>query len=204
MNLIRAGNTFADFIDERESYFIQVYLMRKWFSWKNIKRASKYWYWRVVRQSGTPESAAMGMAIGMFIGFIVPVGGQIILAVALAYLFKANKFLAILGTCNSNNFTIPVLYPLQCYVGGIVLGNPVSMHVIKGEITTFINNPSWQVLLELGEHILVPFFIGGAIFGIAAGLLSYYITLGLVTQYRKRKYADWNRRLADLATDKNP
>lgn len=178
--------------------------MKKWLSWKNIKRAGKYWYWRIVRQSGTPESLARGMAIGMFIGIFIPAGGQIVIAVPLAHLCRGNKFLAFLGTCNSNNFTIPILYPLQCYIGGIVIQHPVSMKVIKSEISQFINDPSFSVLWTLGGHILIPFLVGGAIIGILVGILSYYITLGLVTQYRRRKHINWNKKLAALATDENP
>ena len=50
--------------------------------WLNrSRRIVKYYYLKVMRNSGSPEYIARGAALGIFIGFAIPIGFQIAAAV---------------------------------------------------------------------------------------------------------------------------
>ncbi len=153
-------------------------------------------YCRVVSQEGTPESIARGVSLGLFVGFGVPIGGHILIAVPLAFLLKANKFLAVLFTFPVNPYTIPVLYPIQCYLGGFVLGSPMKFSVIEAEFEAALLHPSGASLRRLGADMLWPFLAGGLIIALLSAALGYYASLGMAQKYRDRKEARLRRRLA--------
>ena len=48
-------------------------------------------YFKVMQQEGTPESVGRGIAIGLFIGFILPIGTQTFPALFLAFSFQGKQ-----------------------------------------------------------------------------------------------------------------
>ena len=144
-----------------------------------------------MNQTGTPEYSARGVAIGLFIGFFVPMGVQLIIAIVMAYLLKANKVLSAVFTFVSNPYTVTVIYPFQCWFGSVLLGNPISYATITGAFGEFFKSPSLRALLVLGRmmerELLVPFFLAGALFGVVSAVIGYVVTIWLITRYRSRK-----------------
>lgn len=157
--------------------------MWKYFKWSTWRRI----YFKVVKHEGTPESLAMGVALGVFAGFIVPTGGQMIIAVALAFMFKANKTLAVMGTLITNPYTAPFFMPAECWLGAIMMGDPLEFHVINMHFQKLLADPSWETLKSLGFDLLIPLLIGGAAFSVIFAIPSYYITLAWVRNHRRRK-----------------
>ena len=86
-----------------------------------IQRSFRYYYLRVTRQRGTPENIALGMAIGVFIGLLIPVG-QIVVAVLGATILKANRVTAFIGTWISNPATFMIIIPFYLAVGQKITG----------------------------------------------------------------------------------
>ena len=74
------------------------------------RRLFRYYYNRAVREKGTPEYVARGWAIGMFVGFAVPFGLQLVVSVPLAFLMKGSKLGSVVGTMTTNHFTIFLIY----------------------------------------------------------------------------------------------
>ena len=144
-----------------------------------------------MNQAGTPEYSARGVALGLFVGFVVPLGLQLVAAIVLAYLLKANKVLSALFTFISNPYTVTVIYPFQCWFGSVLLGNPIPYEVITGAFGEFFQSPSLKALLVLGRlmerELLVPFFFAGALFGVISAVIGYVVAIWLITRYRKRK-----------------
>jgi len=153
-------------------------------------------YCRIVNQEGSPESIAKGVSLGLFVGFGMPLGTHIIIGLPLAFLLKANKFLTVLFTFPVNPYTIPLLYPAQCYLGSLVMGSPMKIKVIKAKFKTIFTDPSWESFMNLGSDIMWPFLIGGVIIGVATAAIGYYASLGMVQRYRKRREAKLRRRLS--------
>jgi uncharacterized protein (DUF2062 family) len=150
------------------------------------KNSLRYLYFKLVKQQGPPDSIARGVAIGFFVGFLIPIGGQMVLAWILAYLLQAKKIPAMACTWVTNYFTAPFIYPVQCYVGSIILRDKLTLKYFENILNDFIKNPSFGAFWDLGVGIFIPFLVGGALFGIVSGFFGYFAAYGMITRYRQR------------------
>ncbi|MDH3981778.1 MAG: DUF2062 domain-containing protein [Kiritimatiellaceae bacterium] len=144
-------------------------------------------YLRLMKHKGTPESVGRGAAIGLFIAFFIPFSFQMMVAFPLALLFKAAKVPALLFTWITNPVTIPLFYPLQCFVGSYLVGRPISYTSIRETSQNLVEAPSFSRLVGLGAEIILSFFAGGLLFGTISGLIGYVVMVYLVRSHRKRK-----------------
>ncbi len=156
--------------------------------WLNrSRRIVKYYYLKVMRNSGSPEYIARGAALGIFIGFAIPIGFQIAAAVPLAFLLKGAKIPAVVLTFISNYATVLVIYPLQCYIGGFLIFRPFRWAVLVEKLHGLLEERTLASLMELGTPIILSFFAGGLLFGILTAVPGYYLTLRLVAGFRRRR-----------------
>lgn len=168
-----------------------------------LKRLSlKRIYYRIIRQEGSPESIARGIGIGLFVAFLAPVGLQTVTVIPLAFLFRANKILAFIATFPTNPYTIPFIYPAQCYIGSLVMLSPMKFADVSDAFKTVYNDPTWANFVSLGNDIILPFIVGGAIFGIITGIIGYFATLGMVQRHRRRRELKLVARLSAMASAK--
>lgn len=148
-------------------------------------------YFKVMQQEGTPESVGRGIAIGLFTGFVLPIGTQTLPALFLAFLFKANKALTWLFTCVSNPVSIFVLYPIQCYTGSWLIFRPMSFAELNNKFGAIANADGMKAAAlafwDLGSEIMITFFVGGLFYGTICAVAGYWIGARLVRLYRKRK-----------------
>jgi len=169
--------------------------MRKYFSkgyWKRLRC-------KMTRQKGTPESQALGFAIGLFTGFAIPTGFQLIAALALAFAFKANKTLAIAGTMITNLYTAPFFMALQCWLGAAMLGEALTLATINQKVATLLAAPSWDAAWSLGSGFLWPLLLGGLVLSLAFSIPGYYATLWVArVQQSRRKEKLRLRRMKEL------
>ncbi|MDD4317658.1 MAG: DUF2062 domain-containing protein [Victivallaceae bacterium] len=143
-----------------------------------------YYYLRLVKEKGTPEYVAKGWATGVFVGFLVPVGFQLVIAIPLAFLVKGSKIGATVGTFISNNFTIIVLYPLQCWIGSYILANPLSFSKIKSDMANLFKEPCYSSLLSLGSELIASFFVGGIFLAAIFTPISYFVVKWFIIKHR--------------------
>ncbi len=118
----------------------------------------KLWLW-------SRRSVAGGMAIGLFIGLLIPVA-QIFLAAAVAILFRANVPIAAGATLVTNPLTVAPIYYAAYRLGAWVTGTP-------SPITASLADPAamWAQLGTLG----LPLFTGLAIAASVAAFASYVL-----------------------------
>lgn len=164
------------------------------------QRFFKFYYLRLVRQTGSPDYISRGVAIGLFIGLLIPIGGQMVIALALAYILKGHKIPALGCTWVTNHFTIGAIYPFQCYIGSFLTAEPLSWNtsfkIFKGFIESVSSTKGmsfWEgmqhafnELIKLGSEILIPFFIGGAFIGAILAFAGYFISYGMITHHRMK------------------
>jgi uncharacterized protein (DUF2062 family) len=148
------------------------------------KKARLQGYIRLMNHPGTPQYVARGVAIGLFCAFVVPLF-QMALAFFLALGLKGARFSALLFTWVSNPFTIPFIYPLQCFVGNYLLGNPLSYHRVNLLLADLIRDHSVEVFLNLEKELLCSFFVGGLALGLLIAPLGYFIFLGIVVRFKR-------------------
>jgi uncharacterized protein len=103
-------------------------LIRRWLPDQEKLRANPAFSWlgpilnRTSLWQVNRNSVALGLAIGIFFGLIVPVA-QILFAGVAALILRANLPVAALATLVSNPFTIVPLYVLAYQIGVAMLGS---------------------------------------------------------------------------------
>ncbi|QKG72777.1 DUF2062 domain-containing protein [Erythrobacter mangrovi] len=150
--------------------------------------------WRFTRRS-----VPRGVALGVFAGFIIPVG-QIFLAAFMALPARANVPLAALVTFITNPFTLPFWAYVANRVGAFIL--KVDMGMTGGAAQNEIASGRWAWFVGMFEGVGITLlvtvfgFIVLAIIGAALGyLLSGVIWRFLVAAKRRRRLKAMERRL---------
>ncbi len=153
--------------------------------------------YRVLHADDPPHRLALGIAIGLFVTFTPLIGFQMVVSVFLAWLLRANKVVGVPIVWISNPFTIiPIYYP--CYVLGCkILGMPVvseEWQAIGANWQQLTEDPAtrwldkvnfwWDSLIDF----VGPLWAGCLIVASVAGLLSYYISLLAIRQYRLARW----------------
>ena len=152
-----------------------------------MKKLKEYWnviYQKIVGEDATPEYIARGWAIGMFWGCVGPFGLQLMVSIPTAFIFRASKIGATVGTLITNHFTIFVIYPIQCYVGSKLIGAGLSYDTIKHAMTKVINEQSYDALISCGTDLMWSFFAGGFLMAVVFVPITYFGVLSIVKKYR--------------------
>ena len=149
--------------------------------WGWIKYKCFRLYAKMVREKAPPEYIARGWALGMFIGCLVPFGFQLLVSIPLSFTFKGSKIGAVLGTFITNPLTIFFIYPAQCWIADRIFfaGRLSYSHLCNTEW-------SFDAVMELGAEAVQAFFVGGFLFAIIAGPITYWAVLKLVKRHRRR------------------
>lgn len=143
--------------------------------------------WRFTRRS-----VPRGVALGIFAGFIIPVG-QILLAAFLALPARANMPIAALTTFITNPFTFPIWIVAANKVGGFVLsvealtGEPVDGQLDSGRMKWF----EWLVA-EAGVTA-IGFFMMAVVFSAVGYLITSFVWSFIVARKRARRSKKYAR-----------
>ena len=152
-----------------------------------FKRKMLQLYAKIVREKATPEYIARGWAIGMFYGCLIPFGFQLLCSIPTAFILKGSKIGATVGTLITNHFSVFIIYPIQCYVGLLLMGKNRSMAELKEIMTGVIHASSYEALLSIGTELVAAFFIGGAILTAVMTPVTYFFVKSLVVKYRTKR-----------------
>ena len=157
-----------------------------------LVRYLRWLYLKIVRTDGSPDYAARGWALGMFVGCTVPVFCQLIIAVPLSFVFRGSKVGAALGTFITTPPTALVIYPVQIWVGSRIVGGDLSYQYITEQVPQMLS--SWRVFFSVGRELVVAFFAGGLLWAAIMTPLTYLIVRFLVIRYRKLRDAILSKR----------
>ena len=146
----------------------------RWLAWLGPwLHQPKLWHW-------SRRGVAMGVAVGVFFGLLIPVA-QIPLSVAAAVLLRANVPAAVASTLVSNPLTFAPIYYGAYRLGVWVTGEKEPQNTIevigKQEIENTLS--LWQRIAALGK----PLVVGLCITAVLMGLLSYGL-ISLVWRWR--------------------
>ena len=150
---------------------------------------------RVKKLQGDPHYIALGMAIGVFVAITPTIPFHTVMAVALAYLFKASRPAAIIGVWASNPFTVVFLY-IACYKTGMLLfGHALGDADSVMELVHAMEN---NIPMKEQLHLFVEFFhtklklffamnVGGVVLGIPGGIVAYVVTKNFIKKLKNQK-----------------
>ena len=132
----------------------------------------------------SPHKIALGLALGIFIGFLPIMGIQMAAVLPFAILFRGNKTAAIGGVWISNPLTFIPIYYMNYQVGLLFS----SYHRMTWEhFTELFEKLDLSSLIQLGKEILIPLILGSFIVAIVSAVPTYFVTRLLVSRYHKRQ-----------------
>jgi len=151
---------------------------RTWWPWSR-------WFLlhKVLHVDDTPHRIALGLALGMFTAFTPTVGLQMLLTIALCWLFRANKLVGLPLAWITNPITIPPVFYLNYRIGRLILGGPPmtidDFRVPHGNWGQTIH----QWFSVVGKAFL-QCWVGSLIIGAVLGTITYFAGYQLIVWYR--------------------
>jgi uncharacterized protein (DUF2062 family) len=114
----------------------------------------------------------------VFIGMSPLIGLHTVLGLLVAFVFRLNKFVSIVGIYVTNPWTIVPIYSLGIWIGAKLLG----MNHIIPDID--LAHLSMKELFHTMGPLLMPFLLGTTVLGSVSALLSYFIVYRTVKKNR--------------------
>lgn len=154
----------------------------------------------LVSSRNPPWFDARGAAVGLAIGFMIPVGGQLVCLGLLRTLLRFNVMVAVAFTFVSNPIDMIPLYYGYYYLGSLILHRPVSMHFESfNTLMHPIMNKTWfweamGAFFELGKEFLVRWTAAAVLLAAIFAPLGYFVTLHI--QKRRCRRAAQNMGIA--------
>ena len=143
----------------------------------NLKRASLFYFLKLIRVKDSKDKLAIGFACGSMVSFSPFIGFHFLLAVIFAYILRGNIVASLIGTFVGNPFTFPFIWIFLYKVGNIFFKNDQNFSL---ELT-------FQSLFNQGYDILIPMMIGSLILSIPIWFISYFTVKFLITTFKRRK-----------------
>lgn len=158
----------------------------------------------------SPHAIALGVAIGMIVGFSPTVGLQMIIAATIATLCGANRLTAIIPVWITNPITIPPIYAFTYYLGGFLIpgenqtdiygqlqkiGNDIKQYGFTNMIAKF------KLMLDIGAEAFIQMSVGGLILGGGLALACYPLTIWLLG--KSKRFKNRQKIIAQLKADKD-
>lgn len=163
-------------------------------AWYDLKGQFIGIWKKLISLNDSPHDIALGLALGIFIGFLPIMGIQ--MAAVLVFILpfrKANKIAAVAGVWISNPLTVIPIYAFIYWIGTFfystasVLTSDILMQRMQETVHLHGFIDQTQAFLSLGADIFLPMCVGGAVVGFAAMFPTYFITKKVITDYRKTK-----------------
>lgn len=146
-------------------------------------RFFKLIYLKLFRINDTPQKIALGAGLGVFSG-ILPGAGPLA-ALGLAFIARANRASALLGSLLTNTWISFLTFFLAIKTGSCLLR--ISWHQAHQNWSVFLREFRWRSLAELSAlKIIFPVLLGYLVIAVVAGASVYLITFVLVTKIKRR------------------
>jgi uncharacterized protein (DUF2062 family) len=139
-------------------------------------------YERLFKINDTPQRIALGAGLGVFSG-ILPGTGPLA-ALFLAFIFRANRAAALLGSLFTNTWLSFVTFILAVRIGAAVTA--IKWQDLKAAWDAFLRDSSWTALLQASVlKIIFPVFFGYLIIAFGLGLAAYCVSLVICLKVKK-------------------
>jgi len=151
---------------------------------ERFRRIFRYIYLRLVRVGGDPSHIGLGFALGVFLGIFPTFGVGTPLALLIASLLRWNRISAVLGSLVMNPFTTPFFWTLSGSLGAAIFrvdAKMVLQTVGDGER-----------LKSLSEAAVI-YLTGNTLIALAGAVVSYFVSMKLITAYRENRQELWKR-----------
>ncbi len=167
------------------------YVIKKWI---RLKRVIK----KLARSHNSSHDLAMGAAIGFFVGMLPIMGIQMVVAAAIAAIFRVSKIAAVLPVWISNPLTFIPLYGFNYWLGNVLTGlgpNHEEYREVLRKVVELTNTAGFfdgiiegtKLFGSLGRDAVYSLCIGSVIVGIISAIISYPVCMKLINILRHRR-----------------
>lgn len=144
----------------------------------------------------SPHRIALAFAFGVFIGISPFIGLHYIGGIFLAWVFKLNRLVAIIGISVNNPWTLVPISSFSVWTGAKLMGIKQVLPDVDWGGITFMTIVDWlkSLMTEPGKFIdlattLMPlikaFFVGSFVVCTLSAIVSYFIINILANRYKK-------------------
>lgn len=150
---------------------------------------------KILQINDTPESIALGTAIGVFIAMTPTVGVQMILVLIVNTMCRANRLAGVAMVYISNPVTMIPIYWIDYVVGTRLIGmeaiNRERFEEVFQQFVTDLEHIDWWAALgdfaAVNAEVFLPMLVGGCLLGLLLALPAYPITLRVVRVHQRRR-----------------
>jgi uncharacterized protein (DUF2062 family) len=143
---------------------------------------------QLFRIKDTPHAIAVGVAVGVFFGFLPLWGVKTLLALGVTWLLRGNVIAAAI-TITLHDVLLPIMPLLLRWeydLGYWLLSHP---HELPPHLHLAHHSPSqwmhWSTFLTVGR----PLLVGSLVIAVPIGVITYYLTLFLVQRFHHERTA---------------
>jgi len=143
----------------------------------------------------TPHRIAMAFALGVFMGISPLLGLHYVGGFFMAWLFRLNKLVTLVGVSVNNPWTIVPLSSFCVWFGAKLIGikqvlpdvdwGSITLGKIAGKLTDL--NSLMTLVKEL-MPLIASFFVGASVVGLVSAVAGYFIVHNLVTRYQQKAH----------------
>jgi len=148
----------------------------------------------ILKIKESPRRIALAFALGVFIGISPFLGLHYISAILLAWLFRLNKLVAVVGVSVNNPWTIVPISTFCVWIGAKMMGikevlpevdwDSISLSNIIGK---FSDMESLKIMIKQLWPVLSSFFVGSMLICTISAIASYFIIQILLKKYKKEE-----------------
>ncbi|MBI5492406.1 MAG: DUF2062 domain-containing protein [Deltaproteobacteria bacterium] len=151
-----------------------------------IKRRARLIYLKIIRIDDPPGRIARGAAIGVLMGVLPTFGLGTLLSLGAAFVLKANKAAAVLGSFIVNPLTSPFFWTLSIFVGSFIM---------REDSRTILERLKTEGVLMGAERASLVYMVGNVLVSAVFTGAAYYLVKRAVIRHRKKKALKRLRRL---------
>lgn len=142
-----------------------------------FKKIINFLFAKLFKINDTAEKIALGVGLGVFSGLMPGTGP--VAALFLAFIFKANRAAALLGSLLTNTWLSFVTFILAIKLGSVILSRDWQQVQYKAQ--SLVRDFTWARFFKLSFlDVLLPLIVGYLIIGLVLGVFGYLITLLLI------------------------
>ena len=133
---------------------------------------------QVLAIKDSPRRIATSFAVGVFIGMSPLLGIHTVLGIVIAWQFRLNKLVTLIGVYVTNPWTIIPIYTFGTWVGARLMG-----------IESIIPSVDWSSITFFGlmgsfRPLVLPFVLGSTLLGFVAAVIGYFVIYNAVKSGR--------------------
>ena len=160
----------------------------------------KFIKFRILHVDDSPHRLALGVAVGLFVGWTPTIGLQMLISLLLSFVLKANKFLSVTLVWVSNIFTFIAIYFPSYLIGKYTLSLfGIDDGLTKTQVFEMLKRLSsfrviidmwsssfWVDLFEIFFNIGKSLWVGSVIIGLLVAVIGYFLTYKMIVWHRTK------------------